>query len=152
MESDGQVNLEILELFDKLIDIAQTHETQWEKTKSVGRGDAFPAYHLCRNSRLVLMKAKNRFRTASAKHENPKVALQTLELLPTLITTFEMIVKQERDYGNKLYEQSRRLRGVAAKVDMLPDLSQELVGSDARSLRQGVTKFSEALGLELLEE
>jgi len=152
MESKGEIDLQVLGLFDKLIGISKTEETEWEKMKGISRGDAFAVYHLWRNSRLILMKARKRFQDASTKHENPKVAVQALDLMPTLFTTFGMLSGNASDYGNRLYEQSRLLRSIAARVDMLPDLNQELADVDKKALKQGIERFSEAIGSEILEE
>jgi len=84
MEASGRVNLSILGLFDRLIAIARNKEDEWEEREDVSRADAFAIYHLWRNLRLVLLKVKNRFQEAHSRHQNPEVALQTLELLPTL--------------------------------------------------------------------
>ncbi len=152
MEKAGKVNLEILTQFDRLIDIAQTQEAFWEKKTDVRRSDAFIVFHLWRNSRLILTKAKERFHEAVVRHENPRVVLETLEFLPTLVTTFGMLSGNPMDYGNRLYEQSRLLRSIAARVDMLPDLKQEIADADTRELKRGISKFSETLGSELIEE
>ena len=151
MEASGKVNLEIVGLFDSLIGIARRQEDEWERNrKDISRSDAFAVYHLWRNARLILTKVKERFQEAATRHENPTVALQAIELLPALTTTFGML-SSTVEFDNRLYVQARILRSVAAKLDMLPDLQQEIADTNSIALKSGIAKFSEALRAELLE-
>ncbi len=151
MERSAKVNLDVLGLLDSLISIAHDQEGQWEHgKKGISRSDAFAVYHLWRNSRLILAKVKTRFREAASKHDNPTVAQQSLELLPVLTTTFGML-STEIEFDNRLYAQARILRSVAAKLDMLPNLEQEIADTDRKALKSGIAKFSESLRSELLE-
>jgi hypothetical protein len=152
MEASGKVNLDIVELFGSLIGIARRQEAEWEKNrKDISRSESFAVYHLWRNTRLILTKVKERFQEASARHENPTVVLQAIQLLPALTTTFGML-SSTVEFDNRFYAQARILRSVASKLDMLPDLQQEIADTDSIALKSGIAKFSEALRAELLEE
>ncbi len=150
MEEKKRVDLAILSYLDELIGLAKSQERALDVNENAGKMDVFGQFHSWRNCRLVLSKMKDRFHEAEARHENPVVAINALDVLPALVISFGLLYTKDAD-SHALLEQSRILRETAAKANMLPDLHEEIKEVDPKELSRGLSRITETLGSELLE-
>jgi hypothetical protein len=148
MEDKGKIDLAILPKFDELIGLAKNQERMLDSEGNGDRMTTFSRFHSWRNCRLVLSKMKDCFSKAQSEGNNPDVALDALEVLPTLVSSFSILATREAD-PNSLLEQSQLLRETAAKVGMLPELSEEMAEVDRKELTRKLSQFTEALRPEL---
>jgi hypothetical protein len=144
MEDRGRIDLAILAKFDELIGLAKNQERILDSERNGDRMATFSRFHSWRNCRLVLSKMKDRFSKAQSEGDNPDVASDALEVLPTLVSSLTILSTKEVD-PNSLLEQSQLLRETAAKAGMLPELSEEMAEVDRKELTRRLSQFTEAL-------
>jgi len=154
MATDRRVDSRVVEKLDVLAQQAKERERSWLKSRAVPRDDAFVLYHSWRNMRLVLFKMKSRVESASTMHENPKVATDSLQVIPCLVGVFSALHCAEAetiDESGKLelLERIRTLRSVASEASMLPSLEEELAEMDEKIVRNELAQMARAIGAEL---
>lgn len=81
MEDTGKVDMSILDSLEKLERILRKIKTKWLGHSNT---DAFYFYQAMKNVELILGKMKERFKNSKIKNDNPKIAKDSLTLMPVI--------------------------------------------------------------------
>lgn len=141
MESLGKVDPSIIQPLDEIASSFVSLEKAWAEAQGTALKDAFVMYHGVRNGEMVTRKMLRRFREAAELHDNPRIAQESLMILPILenINSIARAYQTKRvgaDGRNRLLERVRQLREVAASTSMLPSPQEELQDADLDLLKK----------------
>ena len=136
MEETGKVDLAILDNFTTLRKFLRTIKSKW---LDVEDSDGFYFYQATRNVELILGKMEYRFKNSQKAKDNPKIAEDSLVLLPAIdnileaTQTFEINEQTIDDVLRKTYS----LRNKAASTNLIEplEISRETLDKDNLKLQ-----------------
>lgn len=157
MEDTGKVDPSLVNMLSNAVAHTQKNQELWRTAGDVPKETAFVQYHAWRNVTLILTAMKNRFERAPAKHDNPQVAADAMDVMPSIFVTVNMLLETTpTQIGDKersqILNRLRWLRAAALRSDMLPSLKEELAGVDMDEWRRRLTDLASAIGAELVEK
>jgi len=134
METTGQVDLSILDNLNELRQFLQSIKTKWLQNKN---SDGFYFYQAVRNIDLILDKMTERFKKSKENRDNPKIALDSLVLLPAIdqvlkITESDVINDQTIDF---VLRTTRDLRNVATHQNLIEPQEVDIALIDKEQLK-----------------
>ena len=134
MEEAGKVDLAVLSNIADLRDFLKTIKSRWLDVKD---SDGFYFYQAARNVELILGEMQRRFKNSQKDSGSPKIAKDSLSLLPDIDSILEMtqsfqINKQAID---QVLTKTHTLRDKAASVNLIEPLETSHRTLDKDSLR-----------------
>ena len=156
MEDTGKVDPSVVGVLSNAVGYAQKKQELWKTASDVPKETAFVQYHAWRNVTLILGAIQNRFERAPAKHDNPQVAADAMDVMPSIFVIVNLLETAPTQIGDKersqILDRLRWLRAAALRSDMLPSLKDELANIDIHEWRRQLTDLASAIGTELVEE
>jgi len=156
MEDTGKIDLSVVDVLSNAAGHAQKKQELWKTASDVPKETAFVQYHAWRNVTLILSAMRNRFERAPAKHDNPQVAADAMDVMPSIFVTVNLLETASTQIGDKyrsqILDRLRWLRAAALRSDMLPSLKEELANVDINEWKRRLTDLASAIGTELVEE
>lgn len=148
MEDRGVVDVSFIRKIEALDSEFFRMKQHWTEQKMVSVGSAFVFYSAMHNSNLVLSKMKNRFKKAAGIGDNPKIACDSLLVMPILSevylkTTRAIEEKQNMNpfLPNEMLKLVSALRTTAKLAGLLPTLEEEVKKVDNEQLRETATEL-----------
>ncbi len=134
MEDTGVVDMSILDNLEKLRAFLREIKTRWLDHPNT---DAFYFYQAARNVELILGKMEDRFKNSKQVNDNPKVAEDSLILMPVISGVLQMtetnqITNQTID---QILDKTRNLRNVAASTNLIEPLEIDRKSLDKDNLK-----------------
>ncbi len=147
MEETGKVDLSILDNLKQLRKFLCEIKTKWLEHPST---DAFYFYQAARNVELILGKMEDRFEKSQIMNDNPKVAADSLILMPQIDTVLKMSEENIiSEYTiNIILEKTRKLRNVAADRNLIESLEIDRDSIDKDNLRYRFTQLMDKLNIK----
>jgi len=156
MRERERVDLSIVPKLGSLAKEFSNMEKFWA-CEGIPTDTAFPAFHVARNSKLIVEKMVERFENYS-KSENPEVISDAERIIPLLFSVFgklknvrESLPTIKFDVSRRLFEVARDLRNVAYSVGMLPSLNDELTNVDRQALMKEFKDLCARWTLDIIE-
>ena len=151
MEDTGKVDMSILNNLEKLEQILRTIKTKWLEYPNT---DAFYFYQAIRNVELILGKMKERFKNSKIKNDNPKIARDSLILMPVIVDVLQMAQTSTISDAsiNNILKKTKYLRDVAASSDLIEPLEIDRESIDKESLRYHFRQLMTDLGIKSDDE
>lgn len=131
MEETGKVDLSIVDNLTTLRNFLNTVKSKW---LDIENSDGFYFYQAARNVELILGKMEERFKNSQKANDNPKIAEDSLLLLPNidhiLEATQKFTINKERI--NDVLNKTHSLRNKAASTNLIESLeiSRETLDKD----------------------
>lgn len=146
MEDEGKVDLDILHDLDDLKNDLLAIEDRWASNSSQ---DSFYFYQAIRNVELVLERIAERFTAAKEKHENPRIALDTLAIIPIASDIIRLTGggTVARDKIDMVLERTRQLRDKAAETNLIESDARNLKDVDVEDLGHTFDQIMEKLDI-----
>ena len=136
MEESGKIDLAILNSLSKLRDLLKGIKSRWLEIED---SDGFYFYQAARNTELILDKMESRFKDSQKADDNPKIAEDSLVLLPAIDEILEITqsYKVSEHSINEVLSKTRDLRNQAASTNLLEPLeaNKEYIDKDNMRLR-----------------
>lgn len=136
MEKTGKVDLTILDSLSELRSSLRKIKTKWLEIQN---SDGFYFYQAARNVELILGKMEYRFKNSQKANDNPKIAEDSLILLPAIdnILDITQSYKIDETLINKVLNNTRDLRNKAASTNLIEplDVSRESIDKDQLRLQ-----------------
>ena len=131
MEEAGKVDLAILDSLSKLRGLLKNIKSRWLEVED---SDGFYFYQAARNTELILGKMESRFQDSQKANDNPKIAEDSLILLPAI----DGILEITQSYNvnecsiNEVLNRTRDLRNQAADTNLIESLeiNREYIDKD----------------------
>jgi hypothetical protein len=147
MIEQDKIDPQIVTRLDALISFFSEKEKYWKDNKSVSSTSAFALYHAWSNLRLIASKMRYRFQWAGKRHENPKTAVDGLQVLPSLLdvyTHLSEVGEREltKDEDTATYDGITELRNIAYHSGMLPTMAEELREVNKKAVIEEFEKFA----------
>ena len=144
MEETGKVDLAILDNIATLRDFLKTIKSKWLDIKN---SDGFYFYQAARNVELILGEMECRFKNSQKANDNPKIAEDSLLLLPSIdnileITQSFQINKQSID---QVLTKTYALRNKAANANLIEPLEINHQTLDKDNLRMQFSALMQKL-------
>ena len=136
MEETGKIDPAILNSLSKLGGLLNGIKSRWLEVED---SDGFYFYQAARNTELVLGRMESRFRDSQKAGDNPKIAGDSLALLPAIDGILE--ITQPYKVGehsiNEVLDRTRDLRNQAASTNLIepPEANREYIDKDNMRLR-----------------
>ena len=136
MEETGKVDLTILNNLSKLRDLLKGIKSRWLEIED---SDGFYFYQAARNTELILDTMESRFKDSQKADDNPKIAEDSLVLLPAIDEILEIAQSyQVSDHSiNEVLSKTRDLRNQAASTNLLEPLEVNKECIDKDNMRLG---------------
>ena len=121
MEEVGKVDLTILNSLSKLRDLLKGIKSKWLKVEDP---DGFYFYQAARNTELILDQMVFRFKNSQKTDDNPKIAKDSLALLPAIDSILEIAqsCKINEHSINEVLNRTRDLRNQATSTNLIEPL------------------------------
>ncbi len=136
MEETGKVDLTILNSLSKLRDLLKDIKSRWLEVEN---SDGFYFYQAARNTELILGKMEYRFKNSQKANDNPKIAEDSLTLLPAIddILNITQSYKVNERSINKVLNKTHDLRNQAASADLIEplEINKEYIDKDNMRLQ-----------------
>ncbi len=136
MEETGKVDLVILGSLSKLRELLKGIKSRWLEVED---SDGFYFYQAVRNTELILGKMESRFQNSQKANDNPKIAEDSLILLPAIDRILEIIqsYRVNEHLINEVLNRTRDLRNQAAGTNLIEPLevSRECIDKDNMRLQ-----------------
>ncbi len=136
MEETGRVDLSILDNLTALRTFLNTIKSKWLDMEN---SDGFYFYQAVRNVELILGKMESRFKNSQKADDNPKIAEDSMLLLPNidsiLEATQEFTINKEAI--NDVLSKTHSLRNEAARANLIEplEISREALGKDSLKMQ-----------------
>lgn len=148
MEEKGVVNTSFIQKIETLDKEFTKMKQYWIDQKTVSVGSAFVFYSAMHNTNLVLSKMKNRFNKAKKIGDNPKIACDSLLVMPIISevhqkTTRAIEEKQNMNpfLANNMLNLLSALRTTAKLAGLLPTPNEEIKKTDNIQLKETATEL-----------
>lgn len=150
MERERKIDSSKIEKLDIPIEHLREYEDFWLTNEKIPIEDAFILYHTSRNLHLILEKIKSKFLSAVEKRENPKVAEDSLSILPMISNLYDALTSLweeplSKDVRLFLTRHLRTLRNTAAEISMLPSYEEEIKTVNIEDLKKEVEGFADTV-------
>lgn len=136
MEETGKVDLAILNSLSKLRGLLKGIKSRWLEVED---SDGFYFYQAARNTELILGQMESRFKDSQNTGDNPKIAEDSLILLPAIDGILEITqsYKVSEHSINEVLSRTRDLRNQAASTNLIEPLeaNREYIDKDNMRLR-----------------
>lgn len=147
METKGEVDRNAaIGKINELADIFGESERFWSKDEKTPIDIAFVMYLASRNSRMILEKMRDRF--GEPKLANPKVATDSIRIIPALLDIHINVTNAEKQAPQvgfilpaKMIRTISSLRKIAFETNMLPSIAEELKGTPHKTVEKGFSDF-----------
>ena len=145
MEEAGKVDLAILNSLSKLRDLLKGIKSRWLEVEN---SDGFYFYQAARNMELILGRMEQRFKNSQEANDNPKVAEDSLILLPAIDGILEITqsYKVNEHSINEVLNRTRYLRDRAASANLIEPLEINRECIDKDNMRLRFTDLMKSLG------
>ena len=146
MEEAGRVDLAVLGSLSKLRDLLKSIKSRWLDAED---SDGFYFYQAARNMELILDRMEHRFKNSQKANDNPKIAEDSLILLPVIdeILAITQSYKVDERSINKVLSRTRDLRNQAADTDLIEPLEFNRKYIDSNNVRSRFDALMENLGV-----
>lgn len=159
MEEKKEVDPIIAENIERAKSTLSSLENLLSSSAAGNVKSAFLAYHIIRNTNLILSKMKDRFRHAKENYDNPVVAQDSLMIFPLLSESVEVAMRyggKHIDAGIQEVMQSHilKLREVTTQVDMALSIEEEAktISASPEAVRAEEQKLSDAVKQQYVKE
>lgn len=136
MEETGKVDLSILDSLSKLRSLLKIIKTKWLE---IPNSDGFYFYQAARNVELILGTMQYRFEHSQEANDNPKIAEDSLVLLPAIDKILEVTqsYKITENSINEVLQKTHYLRNQAASTKLIEnlDISRDSIDKDQLKLQ-----------------
>ena len=135
MEETGKVDLAVLSNIADLRDFLKTIKSRWLDVKD---SDGFYFYQAARNVELILGEMQRRFKNSQKDSGSPKIAKDSLSLLPDIDSILEMMAQSfqiNKQAIDQVLTKTHTLRDKAASVNLIEPLETSHRTLDKDSLR-----------------
>ena len=146
MEAKGVVEPSFIQKISALDSEFTTIKQYWVNQKTVSVGSAFVFYSATHNTNLILAKMKNRFKKAQQIGDNPKVACDSLLVMPVIYEVYQRLAQAMSEkkslnqfLPNEMLHLVSRLRATAKCAGLLPTINEELKKTDTAKLKETAT-------------
>jgi hypothetical protein len=148
MEEKGEIDASFIQKIETLDKEFTSMKQYWIEQKKVSVGSAFVFYSAMHNTNLVLGKMKNRFLNAKKVGNNPKIACDSLLVMPIISevhqkTTRAIEEKQKMNpfLASDMLKLVSTLRTTAKLVGLLPTPNEEIKTIDNNQLKETATEI-----------
>jgi len=147
MEYTGKVDMSILDNLRKLRQFLREIKSKWLDHPNT---DAFYFYQAARNVELILGKMEDRFRNSKVMNDNPRIAKDSLTLMPYINNILRMAETDEISDAsiNSVLDKTRQLRNTAAHTNLIEPLKIDRDSIDKESLRYHFTQLMDNLEIK----
>ncbi len=134
MEETGKVDLAILDNLATLRNFLKTIKSKWLEIED---SDGFYFYQAARNVELILGKMEHRFINSQEANDNPKIAKDSLLLLPNIDNILETTQKFTINTQtiDDVLNKTHLLRNKAASTNLIESLEISREALDKDNLR-----------------
>lgn len=136
MEETGKVDMNILQSLNKLRQSLKERKVKW---LDVHNSDGFYFYQAIRNVELILGKMESRFKNSQRANDNPKIAKDSLILLPSIenILNITSVFDINNQTINQVLKSTQHLRNVASSTNLIEplEISRESIDKDQLKLQ-----------------
>lgn len=155
MEQEKTLDFSVLSDTDSTIKSCLDNEKFWISSE-MHPSDTFSMFHAIRNNRLIVEKIRERLVASKKTHDNPKIALDALNILPSMSEIFNFTTSMKDKELSKsvidfISNRSRILRERAEYVALLPSIRDEAAGLDKRKIRSRLNRLAKAVEEEVFE-
>ena len=134
MEETGKVDLAILDNLTTLCNFLKVIKSKW---LDVENSDGFYFYQAARNVELILGKMEYRFKNSQKANDNPKIAEDSLLLLPNIDSILDATqsFKINKQSIDDVLIKTHSLRNKAASTNLIESLEISRESLDKDNLR-----------------
>lgn len=145
MEKIG-IDMTILQSLDKLRQLLKERKARW---LDVQNSDGFYFYQAIRNLELILGKMEHRFKNSQKSNDNPKIAEDSLELLPSIenILNITSVFDINDQTINRVLKDTQHLRNVASNTNLIESLETSRESIDKDQLKLQYAKLMKNLNI-----
>lgn len=143
METKGVVDFSFMSKIEWLNTEVERTKQYWINQKEVSIGSAFIFYSAMHNTNLILEKMKKRFRNAKKVHDNPKIACDSLLVIPIISEVYHKTIQAAEEkqklnpfLPNVMLHLVSTLRTTAKFAGLLPTLNEEVKKIDKNKLKE----------------
>jgi len=143
MEAKGSIDSSFMARIDTLNSELTKMRQYWIDQKEISIGSAFIFYSAMHNSKLVLRKMKERFKSAETTGDNPGVACDSLLVMPIISEVYQKAAQAAEEkrrlnpfLPNEMLKLVSTLRTTAKLVSLLPTLEEEVKEIDENQLKK----------------
>lgn len=143
MEAKGIVDSSFITKIDTLDAEFTRMKQYWIDQKEVSVGSAFIFYSALHNTNLVLNKMKERFKTVRKTRDNPKIACDSLLVIPIISEVYQKASRAAEEkqrlnpfLPNEMLKLVSALRTAAKLVGLLPTIDEEVKKIDKTRLKK----------------
>ena len=143
MEVKGFIDSSFTTKIDTLDSELTKMKQYWVDQKEVSVGSAFIFYSAMHNTNLILTKMKERFKNANKTGDNPRVACDSLLVMPIISEVYQKTAQAAEEkqrlnpfLPNEMLKLVSALRTAAKLVSLLPTLYEEIKGIDKNQLKK----------------
>jgi len=146
MEASGKVDLSILKLLDELRSMIKELKQKWLEDRNT---ESYYFYQGLRNIELMLDKMQDRFEHAPEKHDNPKIAEDSIALFKVvddLLSITETNTINDQNVNKILYK-TRDLRNAASRLNLIEPIEADVKMLDKDNIRYNFTPMMKNLDI-----
>ena len=147
MEDTGKVDMSILNSLEKLRQLVYKIQSKWLEHPNT---DAFYFYQAVRNIELIVGMMEDRFKNSKETNDNPKVAKDSLIMMPIISDILHMTEKCKISDSsiNEILDKTMRLRNTAASTNLIEPLSADYDAIDKDTLQYRFVPLMNRLGIK----
>ena len=148
MEDKGAVDSSFIRKIETLDADFTKMKQYWVEQRIVSAGSAFIFYSAMHNTNLVLSKMKERFKKAKEIGDNPKIACDSLLVMPIISEVYQKTtraVSEKQNLNpflpNEMLTLVSTLRATAKLASLLPTIDEEVKKIDKIQLKETATEL-----------
>ncbi len=144
MEETGKVELSILDKLNNLQEFLKTIKTKWIENSN---SDGFYFYQAARNIELILDRMEYRFKNSKITNDNPKIAEDSLVLLPAIDRVLELTESNNitPDSITSVLKQTENLRKTAISTKLIESLDASRDSMDVEHVKRQFNQLMQNL-------
>ena len=144
MEETGKVELSILDNLNKLQEFLKAIKTKWIENSDT---DGFYFYQAARNVELILGRMVYRFQNSKIANDNPKIAEDSLVLLPAINRVLEITETDNitPDLIDSVLRRTEDLRRTAIRTKLIESLDASRDSMDVEHVRTQLNQLMKNL-------
>lgn len=146
MEATGKVDPSILKLLDNLRELIKELKQKWLENRNT---DSFYFYQGLRNIELMLDKMQDRFEHSQERHDNPKIAEDSIILFKDVDDLLAITESDKVDPNSvdRILSITRDLRNTASKQDLIEPIQVDEESLDRENIKYNFSSMMKNLDI-----